>query len=122
MFNEFNKIECGRLRKELQEVLNKYGIDKNIEFDIGSMKFTNESVDVKITTKIKGGKSFKERVIDASLKNNADWHNLTTEVVKDRQLVGYNSRQYRYPFIYINVSTNQKYKCSLEQAKLYFSK
>jgi hypothetical protein len=108
------KFTCQELRDELNAVLAKFGQDCNLEFDVGNMKFTAESVDMKLTAKVKG------RQVSADLESYASIFDLTLDQTSGRQLIEYNSRQYKFPFIYLQ--DGKRYKCNKETAMRYFKK
>lgn len=120
-FNFFNRSAAIRLRDEMQALLNKYGQEANVEFVFNGARFTPENVTLKIEAKIKGSATLREQKRNSALAPIVKQMNLTTEVVNGRQLVGYDSRKYKYPFIYRDVKTEKMYKCNLASAKLYFS-
>ena len=115
-YTAFSKSACQSLSAELKSVLAKYGVESNLEFSVGSMRFSAESVEIKIGAKVVGGKSRS----DVALSSAAKMSNLSMEARNGKQLVGYNSRSYRYPFVYLNTVDGKRYKCSHEMAKMYF--
>ena len=53
-FSEINKMACQQLRKEMQELLNKYGENHGLEFHVGNMSFTDSDVKIKVEAKVEG--------------------------------------------------------------------
>lgn len=117
---EFNKSNLNAVYKEINEVLAKYGLDSNLEFSLGNVKYDPTSFRVPLTVKIKGEKTFTEKKCDEELKLVAQFHNLTLNEVDGKQLVGYNSRRHKYPFTY--KQNGKLYKTSLNYAKAVFDK
>ena len=50
----FDKVTLMNIRKELNAVLAKYGDEAGLEFDVGSIKFSDESFDAKIVVQNQG--------------------------------------------------------------------
>ena len=117
----FDKTACRNLRNDLQKVLDKYAAEQGITFHVGNMSFTSEAVSIKVEAKVIGGKGLREQKFDSSLKFQAVYDGLSLEVLKGKQLVGYNSRAYKMPYIFVDVATDKRFKISRSQAKLYFS-
>jgi len=116
--SKFDKFTCQVLRNELRAVLTKHlGENANLEFIIGNMKFLDESAEIKLTAKVKGGKTAEEK----SAEKMAKLLGLTTEPRNGKQLVKYNPRSYKYPFVYKNLLDGKNYKCDEHRAKLYFT-
>lgn len=112
----FDKATLMKIRAELNEVLAKYGDEAGLEFEIGSIKFSAQSFDVPVSCKIKGGQSRKDEVLKIVMQR----HNLQETGLDGRVLKSYNSRQYRYPFVY--ELNGKMFKCSEESACRYFAK
>lgn len=115
-FTSFDKAACQSLRSEMNALLTKYGVDANLEFTVGNMRFLQESVEIKVSAKVKGGKA----KTDVALERMAKIMNLSLEVRSGKKLVAYNSRSYKYPFVYLNSIDGKRYKCSEAQAQVYF--
>lgn len=113
----FDRNVCQALRNELNAVLQKFGADANLEFTVGNMKFSDQSVEIKVAAKVIGGKS----VADKNLEYASKAYGLSTEPRNGKRLVGYNSRSYKYPFVYLNLLDGKRYKCSEVAAKNYFA-
>ena len=112
----FDRATLATNRAELNAVLAKYGNEAGLQFELGSMKFSDQSFEVKMSCKIQGGQSLK----DKALVQMMEMFNLQENGVGGRILKSYNSRQYKYPFIY--EQGGKMFKCSQEQAVRYFAK
>jgi len=112
----FDKVTLMNIRKELNAVLAKYGDEVGLQFDVGSIKFSDESFDAKLSCKIKGGQSLQDKALLQMMQR----LNLQEHGIDGRILKSYNSRQYRYPFVY--ELGGKMFKCSEDAAKRYFSK
>jgi len=116
--SKFDKFTCQVLRNELNAVLAKHlGENSNLEFTVGNMRFSDEAARIDLTAKVKGGKTVEEK----NAERVASMMGLTTEPRNGKQLVKYNPRSYKYPFVYKNLLDGKNYKCDEHRAKLYFS-
>ena len=122
MITEFDKKNLGQLRSELQAVLNKYASEQGITLQLGNIRFTPESFSAKIEATVKGGKNFKTMKMDQDLLANAQIDKLSLDVCNGKQLVGYNSRAYKMPYIYKDLKTGKRFKTTRTSAKIYFGK
>ena len=116
---KIDKNVCGKLRVEMQKVLDKFAEEIGMTIVVGNMKFSPESVEIKLDAKIIGGKSLKERALSADLKWALQYYNFQEEK-NGMRLVAFNRRQYKYPFIY--EKDGKKFKCGEDFAKMAFSK
>ena len=94
-FTAFDRKNLNALRAEMEAVLAKYGVTSNLEFTVGGMKFSSAEVEVKISAKIKGAKTFGDSILEARVKALG----LTMEK-NGMKLVRYDSKKYKMPFIY----------------------
>jgi hypothetical protein len=117
-FTEFNKSNLTSLRKEMNELLQKYGVSANIDFSVGNMKFRDTEVEIKVSAKIKGAKTFSNTV----LETRAASLGLKLVNASGDKLVDYNPRAYKKPFIFMKASDGKKYCCDIVYAKALFSK
>jgi|GEM_PF-2579097 len=111
----FDRATLATIRAELNAVLAKYGDEAGLQFELGSMKFSDQSFEVKMSCKIKGGQSMKDKALVAMM----EMLNLRENGSDGRVLKAYNSRQYRYPFVYEQYG--KMFKCTQEQAMRYFA-
>jgi hypothetical protein len=111
-----NKAVAAAFRSELNAVLAKYGADANLEFTIGTIRFTSSDAKIQIETKVKGAVSREDRVISNLIAS----YGLKEIGRNGEKLVSYNSRAHRYPVIYSH--DGKKYKTSLEHMKVLFAK
>ena len=113
---KFDKVTLKALRSEMQAVLDKFGA--NIEFEVGNMRFSDAEVDIKVKAKIKGAATRTDKQLELYAKMAG-----VTKFENDRgdKLVGYNSRSYKYPFIYVNGLDGKRYKCDERTVKMKFA-
>ena len=116
-FAKFDRTNLKALRAEMAAVLEKYGVAANLEIAIGNMKFSEAEVEIKVTAKVIGAKTFNNVILESrvaalglKLKNS----------VGD-ELVEYNSRAHKMPFIYLKASDGKRYKTTETLAKIMFA-
>lgn len=120
-FTAFDKNACRRLRTEMQAVLDKYAASTGIEIHVGSMRFTADNVVIKVEAKKPGAVSQKQTMQEEALKIQARRDGLSLDVCGGKQLVGYNGRAYKMPYIYIELATGKRFKTSRTSARIYFA-
>ena len=116
MIAKFDKVTLQKMRNELNAVLAKYAQSEGLEISIGNIKFSETDFEAKLNCKIAGAKTFVDTMLESAMRT----YNLNQNGVGNRRLVSYNSRNYRYPFIY--EQNGKRFKCSAEQAEAYFKK
>lgn len=117
-FAQFDKATLKALRAEMQEVMNKYAVKANLEIEVGNMRFSSAEVDIKVKAKVKGATTMTDKLLEmaASRAGIKSFKN-----AKGDELVKYNSRSYKYPFVYKNASDGKMYKCDERMAKMMFA-
>ena len=116
-FAKFDRKNLNALRAEMQALLSKYGVDSNLEIEVGNMKFSEAEVEIKVKAKVVGVKTLtnvilESRVIALGMK------------MKNKlgdELVDYNTRAHKMPFEYINAADGKRYKCTEQMAKMRFA-
>lgn len=116
-FAKFDRKNLTALRAEMQALLSKYGIDSNLEFEVGSMKFSESDVEIKVKAKVVGAKSFSNVI----LETRAAALGLKLKNKFGDELVDYNTRAHKMPFVYINAADGKRYKCTEQMAKMRFA-
>ena len=116
-FSKFDKTNLKDLRAEMQALLSKYGVDSNLEIEVGNMKFSEAEVEIKVTAKVKGAKTFT----DVILESRAAALGLKMKNKLGDELVEYNTRAYKMPFVYRNAADGKLYKCDERMAKMRFA-
>lgn len=116
-FAKFDSTNLKALRAEMQAVLEKYGVAANLEIAVGNMKFSEADVEIKVTAKVIGAKTFNNVILESrvaalglKLKNSFG-----------DELVEYNSRAHKMPFIYKKASDGKRYKTNETLAKIMFA-
>ena len=119
-FNGFNRASTIRLRDEIQVLLNKYGQETGVDFVFGKVTFGPSNVTMKLEAKTAGAVTLVEQKRESAISRVAAQNGLSLEVINGRQLIGYESRKYKYPFIYKEIQTGKMYKCGMGHAQSYF--
>lgn len=113
-FEVFDRKNLQALREEMEAVLAKYGMESNLEFSVGAMKFSASDVEIKVSAKVKGAKTFNDVVLESRVK--------ALGLVMEKngmKLVRYDSKKYKMPFIY--EKGGKLFKTSEEHAKFLFA-
>jgi len=116
-FAKFDRKNLSALRAEMQALLTKYGVDSNLEIEVGNMKFSETEVEVKLKAKISGAKTFTNVLLESRAK-------ALGLVLKNKigdELIDFNTRAYKMPFVYRKASDGKLYKCDERMAKMQFS-
>lgn len=113
-YSNFTKENLGTLRKELNGVLSKYGVDVNLEFDVGNMRFLQHEVEIKVKAKISGAKTRQDSLLELQVQGLG----LKMTGINGQKLVAYNSANWKYPFIYEH--KGKRYKCDRQMATMMF--
>jgi hypothetical protein len=81
------------------------------------MSFSSAEVNIKVSAKVKGAVTMTDRMLESAAKGLG----ITKfENAKGDKLVQFNSRSYKYPFVY-SKADGKMYKCDGTQAKRLFA-
>lgn len=116
-FSKFDRTNLKNLRADLDALLNKYGVDVNVDFEVGGMKFSEAEVEIKLKAKVRGAKTRSDSTLETYMK----LLNLSARNIYGDELVSYNSRAYKMPFVYKG-RDGKLYKCSADRAKMMFGR
>ena len=116
-FAQFDKANLKALRIEMQALLNKYGADANISFDVGNMSFSSAEVQIKVAAKVVGAKTMTDSILESRVA--ALGLNMKNKM--GDELVEYNTRAPKMPFIYTSAADGKRYKCTEVMAKMRFT-
>jgi hypothetical protein len=129
----FDKKNLTSLRKEMDELLSKYGQTLNLNFQIGSMRFGPGEVEMKVTAKVVGGKDKYAEALDFHIQMPC-WGKdgkivaakladvITLKNDKGDELVGYNGKKYSKPYIFKSGLDGKSYVCDERYVLHYFGK
>ena len=119
--SSFDKATCRTLRADLQKVLDTFATKNGITISVGNMSFTREAVAIKMEAKVAGGKGLRDQKLDQDLIRQAMIDGLSLDPINGKQLVGYNSRAYKMPYIWVDIATGKRFKTSRLSAKSQFT-
>ena len=96
---EFNRSQLNLLRKQLQETIDKANLS-DITIDVGNCSYSGGEATFKVKCVLKGAKTRQQQ----DLEYYAELHKLDISLVRklmgeDMELVGYNSRARKKPWI-----------------------
>jgi len=114
---KFDKATLKALRAEMEAVLDKYGTKSGLDISVGSMRFSDAEVTIKVEAKIKGAVSRSTQLVETMAKARG-------LVMKNKHgdvLTSYNTRAHKMPFVYKCASTGKMFKCSAESAEMRFA-
>lgn len=114
MIKEFNKVNLKIVREDISAILSKYAKETGIELSIGNIRFSSGSFTAKLDAKIKGAVTMEDTILNQVMVIK----NLSRTSKCGKTLVGYNTRAGKYPFVF--ESAGKRYKCSENNAKMYF--
>jgi hypothetical protein len=116
-FSKFDRANLKALRAEMQAVLEKYGVASNLEITVGNMKFSEAEVEIKVKAKVKGAKTRT----DSMLETMAQINGLKLKNSAGDELVEYNTRAQKMPFVFKCAKTGKMFKCDERMAKMRFA-
>lgn len=116
-FSKFDRKNLTALRAEMSALLSKYGIDSNLEFEVGNMKFSEAEVEIKVKAKVTGAKTLTNVILESRVAALG----LKMKNKFGDELVDYNTRAHKMPFVYINAADGKRYKCDERMAKMRFA-
>ena len=129
MFTKIDQAEAAKITKDVEALLQKYAEENGLVYSRegrGMLGAQLTDFTFKVNFKIEGKKSHNEAQAESQFKLAIMSLNLTEEVRTTQgmeiQLVGYNSRKWKRPFIAKNIRNNKEYVLSEDQATNIFKK
>jgi uncharacterized protein YejL (UPF0352 family) len=116
-FAKFDRTNLKALRAEMQAVLEKYGMSSNLEIEVGNMKFSEAEVEIKVKAKVKGAKTFSNAILESRVASLG----IKMKNQFGDELVDYNTKAYKMPFVYRCAKTGKMFKCDERMAKMRFA-
>ena len=116
-FAKFDRTNLNALRAEMSALLSKYGVDSNLEFEVGNMKFSEAEVEIKVKAKVKGAKTLTNVILESRVAALG----LKLKNKFGDELVDYNTRTHKMPFVYRCGNTGKMFKCDDRTAKMRFA-
>lgn len=114
---KFDRTTLKALRIEMQDLLEKYGVKSNLEISVGNMKFSEAEVEIKVKATIKGATTLSDTI----LSTRAASLNLKLKNSFGDELVSYNTRAHKMPFVFKCGKTGKTFKCDERMAKMRFA-
>lgn len=117
----FDKNNLSQLRTDLDKVLKQYGLSEGLVLDLGNIRFTSTEFSAKLNVKIAGSRGLtemKQNIGSAQLENRIRFLGLKAENDQGWKLTDYKSANWKMPYIFTR--NGKSFKCSEEQAKMYF--
>ena len=107
IFNTFNKTTLGQLRRELNEVLAKYGQSSGLMITIGNIRFAPDgsTMHTRLDAHVKGKMSDEAAQLGQTpalarvLKDNKMGDTFISPMNGEITLLDYRARSHKYPFI-----------------------
>jgi hypothetical protein len=107
IFNTFNKTTLGQLRRELNEVLAKYGQSSGLMITIGNIRFAPDgsTMHTRLDAHVKGKMSDEAAQLGQTpalarvLKDNKMGDTFISPMNGEITLIDYRARSHKYPFI-----------------------
>lgn len=111
----FNKANLAELRKELNSVLEKYGVESGLDFVVGNMKYMETTVTITLEATIKGEKNKSEITLERYSEFKSGDEVLIPNLGKCT-IVGYNLRSYKFPYV-VKTAAGKTYKVNEKSLK-----
>lgn len=121
MYTKMDKNTAKKIASEVEAILKKYGAENNLEYRYEGGKYSDTDFQMKLTLKVAGAQSFKDKQAEANLKLALSMYNLTDEVVAGQQIIRFDRNKYKFPVIYRG-RDGRNYKTSIEHAQAMFGK
>lgn len=107
---KFDNSNLDKIRKELNDVLSKYGVRNDFEFKLGRFSYQDNSFKASLECfNVEGGLSAEKIAFDKNCYSKNvpfDWYGkIIKQVGEDYMIVGVNTRGRKYPIMLKNVAT-----------------
>ena len=116
-FSKFDRSNLKALRTEMEALLAKYGVESNLDITVEGMRFSEAEVKINVVAKVKGAKTLTNVILESRVAALG----LKMKNKYGDELVDYNTRAPKMPFIYLNVADGKRYKCTEQMAKMRFA-
>jgi hypothetical protein len=122
---QFTKSNLSDLRKDLDVVLSKYSKESGVHLSIGNIRFGDVEATIKLTATLPNNNNSLQTTEQEAFKRFADLDSISVklnELGTSRNLgtvkmLGYKTRNRKYPYIVEQVSTGSRYKLSTSSAR-----
>lgn len=122
---EFTKSNLNDLRKDLDAVLSKYGKEVDVHLNVGNIRFNESEATIKLTATLPNAtgkfQTAEQKAFDMFSKSDSISVTLnglgTSRNLGTVKMIGYKTRNRKYPYIVEQVSTGSRYKLSTSSAR-----
>ena len=122
---QFTKSNLNDLRSDLDKVLSKYSNEAGIHCNVGSIRFGEREANIKLTVSLPSTNgmftSAEEEAFNMFSRVDSisvGLHEVgSSSSLGNVKMVGYKSRNRKYPYIVEQVSTGSRYKISTSSAR-----
>lgn len=121
---EFTRAQLKDIRIEMQNSLSTL-VDSGLTFKVGNCSFNSDTATFKVVVTLPNAVDPQVKALTAELEREKMLgviFSTSDSIHSQYQLVGYNNRARKRPYIFINKKTKVKYVCDYKSAKRMFAK
>jgi len=121
---EFNRKDLQNIREALNNHLLKMNHEKGLTFKVGNCSFNSDTATFKLTVTLPNAVDPQVKALTDELEREKMLgviFSTSDSIHSQYQLVGYNNRARKRPYIFINKKTKVKYVCDYKSAKRMFA-
>ena len=122
--NEFNRKDLQNIREALNNHLLKMNHEKGLTFKVGNCSFNSDTATFKLTVTLPNAVDPQVKALTDELEREKMLgviFSTSDSIHFQYQLVGYNNRARKRPYIFINKATKIPYVCDYKSAKRMFA-
>ena len=122
---EFNRKDLQNIREALNNHLLKMNHEKGLTFKVGNCSFNSDTATFKLTVTLPNAVDPQVKALTDELEREKMLgviFSTSDSIHSQYQLVGYNNRARKRPYIFINKATKIPYVCDYKSAKRMFAK
>ena len=113
---EFDNKTIKQFRTEMDAVFAKFAKSSGVEVSMGGIKYTSNTLSFKADVKVVGSKSKDAQTLELFTKFKEN-DIIRIDRLGEVKLVGYKTKNRKYPFIVETVHTGKRYKLSDSQVE-----
>jgi len=122
---QFTKSNLKNLRKDLDAVLSAYSKESGVHLSVGNIRFGDVEATIKLTATLPNSQGSFQTAEQEAFKRFAELDSISVKLnelgtsinLGTVKMVGYKSRNRKYPYIVEQVSTGSRYKLSTSSAR-----
>ena len=121
---EFTRAQLKNIRVEMQNSLSTL-VDSGLTFKVGNCSFNSDTATFKVVVTLPNAVSPEVTALMDEIEREKMLgviFSTSDSIHSQYQLVGYNNRARKRPYIFINKKTKVKYVCDYKSAKRMFAK